>query len=311
MSKQDKELAKIFEAVRYTCDHMVLTEADVMGMIKRGAQWAKEKLAGPTKSKSINWDDVYKLFATEGVKHEHNPVTQFVNAPGARDKALIFDKLKRHPDVKAWSLENLTGPANTINKFKNNLNTTNNQYSELGGETGPAKTINKSPLNTTSLQYAELGGEMGIRKTAAKIILQAQKEIYQAILPLVRDAEVVVKRYGMTLASKLKENKEIQDIAKIITEDIRTNNGTILENQWDVPFPQPNFRSAVFREFFEFLEQKGINPPVAVVGAGDLSRKEGRAIRYLNSLVSEFLGIDRENDIKPPPSSFMKSGKGY
>ena len=285
MTKRDRELAEIFEAVRYTCDHMVLTEADVMGMIKRGAQWAKEKLAGPTKSKSINWDDVYKLFATEGVKHEHNPVTQFVNAPGARDKALIFDKLKRHPDVKAWSLENLTGPANTINKFKNNLNTTNNQYSELGGETGPAKIINKSPLNTTSLQYAELGGEMGIRKTAAKVILQAQKEIYQAILPLVRDAEVIVKRYGMTLASKLKENKEIQDIAKMITEDIRTNNGVILESDpWDINnWPMHKLhklhkeKERAIHKFFEFLEQKGINPP-----------------ENLNSLVLEFLGIDRE-----------------
>jgi hypothetical protein len=107
----------------------------------------------------------------------------------------------------------------------------------------------------------------------------------------------------MTLASKLKENKEIQDIAKIITEDIRTNNGTILENQstnpydqWDVPFPQPKFRSAVFREFFEFLEQKGINPP-----------------ENLNSLVSEFLGIKKtaKEWKKTLPGSFMKSGKGY
>ena len=109
--------------------------------------------------------------------------------------------------------------------------------------------------------------------------IKAGKRIEELLPKLWAEAKNALLNVGQAAAkpsSKPNENKEIQDIAKIITEDIRTNNGIILENQWDVPFPQPNFRSAVFREFFEFLEQKGINPP-----------------ENLNSLVSEFLGIKK------------------
>jgi hypothetical protein len=254
MSKRDKELAEIFEAVRYACDNTVLTEADVMGMIKRGAQFVKDKLGMGPKQATINWESVYKF--------DPDSVTKFVQAPTAKDKALIFEKLKEHPEIRSWAIENLgqrkgpdgkpiPGPAEVINKFKN------------------------LPPNDPR------------RRAAAKVIEQAQKEILQTILPLVRDAEEVVKRHGMTMASKAKmgEDKEIQDIAKVITEDIRTNNGIILESDpWDINnWPMHKLHKEKERDeraihqFFEFLEQKGINPP-----------------ENLNSLVLEFLGIDRE-----------------
>ena len=271
MTKRDRELAEILEAVRYTRN--VLIEGPLLDAFKQGIRSAGEKigLLKPTStSTGINWNEV--------IRTRRADVQAFVHGLQVSDRNNAYDKLSGpytgHPEIQNWALKNISADKNTLFQSLNN------------------------PKNPELRAEAIKAGER-IEKLLPKLWAEA------------KNALLNVGQAAAKPSSKPNENKEIQDIAKIITEDIRTNNGIILENQWDVPFPQPNFRSAVFREFFEFLEQKGINPPVAVVGAGDLSRKEGRAIRYLNSLVSEFLGIDRENDIKPPPSSFMKSGKGY
>jgi hypothetical protein len=117
-------------------------------------------------------------------------VKGFATNPTWSDKYLAFQKLSAHPDVKLWMLKNFRDQSKIINTWKS-LPDTDPRKKKLE----PAK-------------------------------IHAQGEIIKRLKEIYPEAVETWKRNSMTTAARSKmEDKEIQDIAKVITEDIRTNNG--------------------------------------------------------------------------------------
>ena len=120
-----------------------------------------------------------------------------------------------------------------------------------------------------------------------------------------------------------KSNMSPSSIARVITENIRENNGLSESSGFKASEMVAMLQSLIQKHgdlnIVSGLDRSGYGEPVVdVIVHDDVKDATGKAMVVFDILLDDSslvsmgsLGIDRENDIKPPPATFMKSGKGY